>query len=132
MARRFFQHWEPRLFDLLIPVPLHSHRLRERGFNQALLLARELSRRIGIPYRKRGLEKRRPTIPQVDLDGREREKGVKGAFSLPNREDVKEKTILQVDDVYTTGTTVDECSRVLMAGGAKRVDVFTLANTLRN
>jgi ComF family protein len=132
MAQAFFQYWENNLFDLLVPVPLHPQRLRKRGFNQALLLTRELSRRTGIPYRKRILEKRRPTTPQVDLSGREREKGVKGAFHLANVEGVREKAILLIDDVYTTGATVNECSKVLMAGGAKRVDVFTLAHTLMN
>jgi ComF family protein len=131
MAKCFFQHWETNLFDLLIPVPLHPQRLRERGFNQALLLARELSLRTGIPCRKRVLEKRKPTLPQVNLSGRERERGVKGAFHLAEGKEVREKVILLIDDVYTTGTTANECSKVLMAGGAKRVDVLTLAHTIR-
>jgi ComF family protein len=132
MVKCFFQHWETNLFDLLIPVPLHPQRLRERGFNQALLLARELSLRTGIPCRKRVLEKRKPTLPQVNLSGRERERGVKGAFHLAEGKEVREKVILLIDDVYTTGTTANECSKVLMAGGAKRVDVLTLAHTLMN
>jgi len=132
MAERFFHYWETNLFDLLIPVPLHPGRLRERGFNQALLLARELSRRTGLPYRKRVLEKKKPTLPQASLSGRERETGVRGAFHLEELEEIRDKVILLIDDVYTTGTTVNECSKVLMAGGAKRVDVFTLAHTLMN
>jgi len=130
MARDFFQYWTIDLFDLVIPVPLHPRRLRERGFNQALLLAKELSRRTGIPYRMQVLEKRKPTIPQVSLSGREREKGVKGAFHLMNEREVKGKGVLVVDDVYTTGATVNECARVLLAGGAKRVDVFTLVHAI--
>ncbi len=130
MARDFFQHWTIDLFDLVIPVPLHPQRLRERGFNQALLLAKELSRRTGIPYRMQVLEKTKPTVPQVSLNGREREKGVKGAFHLMDEGEVKEKGILVVDDVYTTGATVNECARVLLAGGAKRVDVFTLVHAV--
>lgn len=130
MAKRFPDHWRTDLFDLVIPVPLHPQRLRERGFNQALLLAKEVSRRLGIPYRKQVLEKRRPTVPQVSLSGTEREKGVRGTFFLKNEEEVKEKGILLVDDVYTTGATVNECAKVLLAGGAKRVDVFTLVHAV--
>ena len=130
MERSFSQYWKASLFDLLVPVPLHPQRLRERGFNQALLLVRELSHRTGIPYRKRLLEKRERTVPQVHLSGVDREKGVKGAFGLAEREGVQGKVILLVDDVYTTGATVNECARVLIAGGAQRVDVFTLAHAV--
>jgi len=131
MAEGLYRYWDPNLFDLLIPVPLHKHRLRERGFNQSLLLVKELNRRIGIPYRKRILQKKRPTIPQVNLSGAEREKGVRGAFSIMGKEELEGKSILLIDDVYTTGATVNECSKVLLAGGAKRVDVFTLAHALK-
>ncbi|OGP87516.1 MAG: hypothetical protein A2156_10920 [Deltaproteobacteria bacterium RBG_16_48_10] len=130
MAGSFFQYWKSDLFDFVIPVPLHSQRLRERGFNQALLLAKELSRRIGIPYRKQVLKKGKPTVPQVSLSGMDREKGVKGTFHLKDEGEAEEKAILLVDDVYTTGATVNECAKVLLAGGAKRVDVFTLAHAV--
>ncbi len=132
MARGFFENWEAGLFDLVIPVPLHLQRLRERGFNQALLLAKEVGRRAGIPYRKRVLEKREPTVPQVNLSGAEREKEIKGAFHLSSKEGVRGKCILLVDDVFTTGATVNECARMLLAGGAKRVDVLTLAHAVMN
>lgn len=131
MKRTLSQNWETDLFDLLVPVPLHPQRLRERGFNQALLLVRELSRRAGIAYRKQILEKRRQTVPQINLSGVEREKGVKGAFHLTDPEGVKGKVILLVDDVFTTGATVNECAKVLIAGGAQRVDVLTLAHAVK-
>jgi ComF family protein len=131
MAEGISHYWDPHLFDLLIPVPLYPRRLRERGFNQALLLVKDLSRRTGIPYRKRALRKRNPTVPQVNLSGVEREKEVRGSFHMIGKKEVEGKTILLVDDVYTTGATVNECSKVLMAGGAKRVDVLTLAHTLK-
>jgi ComF family protein len=130
MARRFVDHWRIDLFDLVIPVPLHTQRLRERGFNQALLLAQDLGRRLGIPIGKRVLEKRKSTAPQVSLSGAEREKGVRGAFVLRNEGEVEKKGILLVDDVYTTGATVNECAKVLLDGGARRVDVFTLAHAV--
>jgi ComF family protein len=131
MAEGLYHYWDPNLFDLLIPVPLHPQRLRERGFNQALLLVKRLSLRTAIPYRKRLLQKRKPTIPQVNLSGAEREKGVKGSFYINGMEEVKGKKILLVDDVYTTGATVNECSKVLVAAGAERVDVLTLAHALK-
>jgi len=131
MSEGFHRYWGSTFFDLLIPVPLHKKRLRERGFNQALLLVKELGRQTGIPYRKRVLRKRSLAVPQVKLSGAEREKGVRGTFELTGKEEVAGKSILLVDDVYTTGATVNECSRVLRAAGAERVDVFTLAHAIK-
>ena len=131
MADVLQRHWRGASPDLLLPVPLHRQRLRERGFNQALLLAQDLSRRTGIPCNKRILQKKKPTLPQVNLSGPEREKGVRGAFQVTEKKKLKGKSILLVDDVYTTGATVNECSKVLMAGGAERVDVLTLAHAIK-
>jgi len=131
MTEGLTRYWDPNLFDLLIPVPLHLYRLRERGFNQAVLLVKELNRRTGIPYQKRILEKRKPTAPQVSLSGVERERGVRGSFHVVGREELEGKSLLLVDDVYTTGATVNECSKVLLAAGAKEVNVLTLAHTLK-
>jgi len=132
MAEGVERYWEPDFFDLLIPVPLHPQRLRERGFNQALLLVKELSWRTGIPYRKTILQKKKPTIPQVNLSGAEREKGLRGAFHVTGKEELVGKSILLVDDVYTTGATANECSKVFSRGGAKRVDVLTLAHAVKS
>jgi len=131
LAEGLKRYWEPDSLDLLIPVPLHTQRLRERGFNQALVLVKELSRRTGIPYRKTTLQKKKPTVPQVNLSGAERGKGLRGAFHVIGKDELVGKSALLVDDVYTTGATVNECSRVLRRGGAKRVDVLTLAHAIR-
>jgi len=131
MAEGMSRYWEPNSLDLLVPVPLHPQRLRERGFNQALLLVKELSRRTGIPYRKTILQKKKPTIPQVNLSGVEREKGLRGAFHVIGEEELSGKSVLLVDDVYTTGATVNECSKVLLRGGAERVDILTLAHAIK-
>jgi len=131
MAEGLNRYWEPNSFDLLIPVPLHRQRLRERGFNQALLLVKEISFRTGTPYRKTILQKKKPTIPQVTLSGPEREKGLRGAFHVIGGEELTGKSVLLVDDVYTTGATVNECSKMLRRGGAKRVDVLTLAHAIK-
>jgi ComF family protein len=114
-------------FDYLIPVPLHPKRLRERGFNQALLLSRALE---GIPVEKtraRLLKRVRHTHPQVRLDPEERRQNVRGAFKVEDRGMVLGKNLLIVDDVFTTGATVNECARVLKEAGAERVSVYTLA-----
>ena len=131
MAKAFQHHGSPESFDLLVPVPLYVKRLRQRGVNQALLLVRELSRHTGIPTRKRLLQKTRPTVPQVQLTGAERAKAVKGTFRVRRESDAEGKSILLVDDVYTTGATVNECARVLMASGAARVEVLTLARAVK-
>lgn len=114
-------------FDLIIPVPLHIKRLRERGFNQSLLLANAIGKRKGISVAPFILKRTRWTEPQVNLTGKERRVNVKGAFEVCG--DVSGKRILVVDDVYTTGATVSECSKVLKRSGAKEVCVFTLSRT---
>jgi ComF family protein len=131
MAEGLNRYWGLHSFDLLIPVPLHPLRLRERGFNQALLLVKELSRRTGIPYARAILQKKKPTIPQVNLSGVEREKGLRGTFHVVEKEELLGKSVLLVDDVYTTGATVNECSKVLLRGGAERVNVLTLAHAIK-
>ncbi len=131
MAEGLNRYWDPDAFDFLIPVPLHRQRLRERGFNQVLLLAKEISSRTGIPYRKTILQKKKSTIPQVTLSGLERERGLREAFHVVNKQELAGKSVLLVDDVYTTGATVNECSKMLRRGGAKRVDVLTLAHAIK-
>jgi len=131
MAMGVQRYWAPLPFDLLIPVPLHHKRLRARGFNQALLLVRELSRRTGIPFQRRLLRKKNQTTPQVELSGTEREKAVRNAFCLAKTEGLKGKSVLLVDDVYTTGATANECARTLAMAGVRRVDVLTLAHAVK-
>ncbi|RLB07958.1 MAG: ComF family protein [Deltaproteobacteria bacterium] len=116
--------------DLIVPVPLHVRRLRQRGFNQALLLAKELSKRTGIRYGQRVLRKVKDTPFQSTLKGTERRKNIKGAFHVNNTEEARGKSILLVDDVCTTGATVNECARTLLNGGAERVVALTLARVV--
>jgi ComF family protein len=116
--------------DVLVPVPLHIRRLRERGFNQTLLLVRELSKRTGIPYCERALAKIKDTPVQISLKKRERGKNVKGVFEVKDPEAIQGKAIVLVDDVYTTGATVNECARILVMAGAKQVAVLTVARAL--
>ena len=110
--------------ELLVPVPLRSRRLKERGFNQALLLARAFPE---VPLAREGLVRVRHTMPQSGLNPKERRENVHRAFMVPRSEAVKGKNILLIDDVFTTGATVKECARVLLKAGAREVNVLTVA-----
>jgi len=115
------------LFDLVVPIPLHRTRLRERGFNQAELLARIVAEHFSIALVKNSLKRVKLTRSQTDLSETERRKNVKGAFQARDKMIFRDKEILLVDDVYTTGATVGEAARVLKKAGAKDIYVFTLA-----
>jgi ComF family protein len=117
-------------FDAVIPVPLHKDRLKKRGFNQSLLLAREVARGFRIEVDYKSLKRTLPTRPQVDLKTDERRKNVRGAFEVKRAERVCGRRVVLVDDVFTTGATVRECSKVLKKAGA-RVYVLTLARVVR-
>ena len=108
-------------FDLVVPVPLHRKRLRQRSYNQALLLAREIARIKNIPVAKDLLAKERETESQQGLSAKERVKNLRGSFVLQG--DVPTGSILLIDDVMTTGATVEACSRTLIEGGATKVYV---------
>ena len=116
--------------DVILPVPLHPRRLRWRGFNQALLLGRQLSRAYGIPADPFMLLRVKETPPQTQLNEEERRRNVRGAFALAADRSAEGKNILLVDDVYTSGATVNECSRALRRAGASNVYVLTLARAM--
>ena len=117
-------------YEVIMPVPLHVARLRWRGFNQAQLLLKPLARRSGVRVDALSLERVRPTRPQVELTETERRRNVTKAFRVTRPERVRGRRILLVDDVYTTGATVDECSRTLRRAGAATVDVLVLARAV--
>jgi len=113
-------------FDYIVPLPLHPKRLRERGYNQAYLLARVIAKQSGIPLYT-GLVRVKATEHQTLLDKTLRKQNLIGAFKVIDRCKVKDKTLLLVDDVYTTGATSGECSNSLLQAGAKAVYVLTCA-----
>ena len=112
--------------DVLVPIPLHPSKLKKRGYNQSELLANELSKRLGIPVDTHLLERTKKTKEQKKLTGNERLKNTVGAFHMPQN-GVKYNNIILVDDVYTTGATLDEASRTLISGGLKDVYFVTVA-----
>lgn len=129
MTEHEYRNVTIRDYTLIIPVPLHKKRLRERGFNQSLILARELSLCFSIPLDFSLLKRTVHRKPQTMLKKKERLANVKGAFEVKSAEKIKGEKILLVDDVYTTGSTVKECARVLLQNQAAEVAVLTLART---
>ena len=113
--------------DLVVPVPLHRRRLRSRGFNQAALLARRISKQTGRPLLARALERRIHTRSLTGLDLRERKREVRGAMNLRRGVSVEGRRVLVVDDVFTSGATTEECCRILKRAGASRVFVAAVA-----
>ena len=124
--------WDMKVFERIVPVPLHRKKLRERGFNQAVILARELSKRFDIPLDFTSLRREVFTPPQVGLGREERSANVHGAFSARHPERITGRRILLVDDVYTTGSTLAECARVLIRANAEAVTVLTLARAVQD
>jgi ComF family protein len=114
----------------IVPVPLHRSRLRRRGYNQALELARPLARSLDIPLWCGGLRRIRATNAQTELTAVQRRRNVRGAFTVASHGPPPDHVAV-LDDVCTTGATLAECARVLQRAGVRRVDVWALARALR-
>ena len=117
-------------YSLIMPVPLHPKKLRARGFNQSVILAREISKRFSLPLDFLTLKRQIYTEPQINLGKKERESNVHDVFSVTNTHKIQGQKIILVDDVYTSGSTVKECARVLMKNKAEKVAVLTLARAV--
>lgn len=131
MLARIVEEGGARYEDaLLVPVPLHRLRLKERGFNQSLLLARAVSKKLSLDLDFSSLKRSKATRSQIDLSGKEREENVKNAFILDDPEMIKGRKTLIIDDVYTTGSTVSECAKTLKQASSE-VHVLTLARAIR-
>lgn len=125
--------WKQR--PVVVPVPLHAHKLRQRGFNQSELIARDFIR-LGARDSRLAmcpgvLVRRRETQSQIGLTRHQRRENIRGAFVVARPEEISGHEILLVDDVFTTGTTVSECARVLLRAGASKIFVATVARTLK-
>lgn len=114
-------------YDIIIPVPIHKSRKAQRGYNQTQLIASKLAEYIDIEFCNNVLVKNKNTIAQSKLNRKKRIENIKGAFDILNLEKVQGKNVLLFDDIYTTGSTANECSRVLKTAGAKTVGILTIA-----
>lgn len=129
LAHLMYRHW-PALFkgvEVIVPVPLHPARLRQRRYNQAALLATSLAKHTGIPARLDLLRRCRPTRALAGMSASQRREELLDAILLKPGAQVAGRVFMLVDDVITTGTTAHHCALALRAGGAARVEVLTIA-----
>lgn len=136
LARTMSRYMRPLVGELpgdalLVPVPLHRFRLWRRGFNQSAFVARELSRRTGVPLAVDALERVKATPPLKGLNLRQRRRTVAGAFRASKGAELRGRTVVLVDDVLTTGSTANACARVLKRAGAARVELISWARVVR-
>jgi ComF family protein len=135
VARTMARYMAPLVSDagdrLLVPVPLHRTRLWNRGFNQSALVARELSRRLGIAADPLALRRTRRTPPLKGMSPTQRRKTVAGAFRVRDKAAIAGKTVILVDDVLTTGSTAEACARTLKRAGAVRVELVSWARVVK-
>jgi ComF family protein len=116
---------------LLVPVPLHRTRLWRRGFNQSALVAKALSRQLGVPSEPLALKRLKRTPPLKGMSPQQRRRAVAGAFKVTDPDAVRGKTVILIDDVLTTGSTAEACARTLHRAGAARVELITWARVVR-
>ncbi len=114
--------------DTLVPVPLHRSRQRQRGYNQSQILAKQLSRLLGVTMHDKDIVRTRKTVPQTDLALERRKKNVKNAFQMIGKPNVEHIAI--IDDVITSGSTVDEIARLYKRSGCKEIEVWAIAKTV--
>jgi len=128
MAEKIKSTAEYREFDIILSVPLHKRRERMRGYNQSLLISRILSKELMLPEKSKILTRKRETHTQSLLPRDKRRSNLLGAFEVKRADEIKDKTVLLVDDIMTTGVTLNECSKVLKEAGAKRVIAAVVAS----
>ena len=119
-------------YSLIVPVPLHIKRLRQRGFNQSLILAHALAKKWQIPVNFSLLKRHKFTLTQTGLNKTERKQNIEGAFEVSSKKNIAGKNVILIDDVYTTGATINECAKTLTISGAQKVTVLTLARVLQS
>ena len=117
-------------YDFILPIPIHKKRLRERGFNQAMLLANGIASAEGVPILTDTLVRKRHTVAQSSLDKEARQQNIVGAFEVRNSDIISGKRLLVIDDVFTTGATIREVVGELWTADPAEIDVLTLARTL--
>lgn len=114
-------------YDTIVPVPISNKRLKQRGYNQSLLIAKEINKYLKVNLNYKSLVKNVHVIQQSKLNKEDRLKNIQGVYKLNNKEILESGNILLIDDIYTTGSTVNECSRVLKSANVNKVGVLTIA-----
>lgn len=120
---RFF-----KTYDIIMPVPIHKKRKAQRGYNQSALIARKIVERWNnLQLEENVLQKQKNTIQQSKLNKKERIENAKNVYKIDNKEKINNKNIILIDDIYTTGSTANECAKILKENGAKKVIIITIA-----
>lgn len=114
-------------YDIIIPVPMYKTKKNVRGYNQSELIAKEIAKTLNIKFRNNILTKIKNTKVQSTLSKNKRQENVRNVFEIINKEEIRNKKVILIDDIYTTGSTVNECARVLKKAGAKEIFVVTIA-----
>ena len=114
-------------YDIVISVPVSKKRKKQRGYNQSELIAQDICRKLDKKYAKNILIKTKNTVAQSTLNKEQRQENAKGVYSLKNENKIKNKKVLLIDDIYTTGSTVNECARVLKQANLEEIGIFTIA-----
>lgn len=114
-------------YDIIMPVPISKKRLNTRGYNQSALIARKIAKMLNMFYEENILVKIKDNKPQSEMGQEKRKSNVKGVYTIKNKEKIYQKKILLIDDIFTTGNTVNECAKVLIENFASSVGIFTIA-----
>ena len=114
-------------YDTIVPVPISKKRYKEIGYNQSYLIAKEISKKTKLELQNRCIIKSKNVIEQSKLNKEEREKNIKGVYEIIDKENLQNKRIILVDDIYTTGNTVNECCRILQKAQPKSISVIVIA-----
>lgn len=114
-------------YDIIIPVPIHKKRMKQRGYNQSELIAKKIAKELDILIYTDVLKKKINTIPQSSLGKQDREKNVQNVYKVENTQKIVNNKVVILDDIYTTGATVNECKNALQLSGAKEVGIITIA-----
>jgi len=126
LVKRIYTIINSQPVDLIVPVPLHKKREKSRGYNQSALLCEAIIGKLNVPYSSNILKKTVNNKSQTSLTRDERAQNVKGVFAIEDVQEIKNKHVLIIDDVFTTGSTINECSKVLMENDAKRITALTV------
>ena len=114
-------------YDIILPVPIHKKRKKQRGYNQSELIARKIAKKLDLEVYNNVLIKIKNTKPQSLMGVKERRKNAKGVYFVESVDKIKDKNVIILDDIYTTGTTANECIKMMKKAGAKKVAIFTIA-----